>query len=363
MTKRAFLIADKILRGPALAMLQASYALRSDVQGVAAFDRDDSVVVVVDPDSFSLARLSDAVRDAMRGAAELKIVAPSAIQYFASKMQKTDPIFAAINSLAKFAVAVQDAPVFRVIDETKGADAQYKHQLTFSSFPSDFAKVRCDYVGADGAIVGLDAVGVPGETRPVAVPLIFYHSGLADQHFEPGSLIVHENVGFDFERLAFDQLMLRFPSRSAGADEIADLAQRFGLSVEQVQAAWKHNREQWDAVRYKLGVLGCIMPGPVARGTDQAFDQFSHLILSGALKLVSRIDAAVPRIRHIGLPIFARNGVSIPLGPEGIVVDKQEFSNQSIVDRIEMLLPQALAATFDLDTSANARTPVVTDSE
>lgn len=364
-----FLIADKILFQPAkewLAGQTLSYRAESNDLGVEVYRGPDSVVVLVDPNQFSLARLSASLRAAMVGAQELRVIAPGITQYFASQMTAKQPIYKAINKISKYSFSVLDAPVFRMMHKPGESDRieKLKYVVTFGSFPRDFSIVRSQYISNDGTVVRLDAMGLPPEVTTVSVPLIFYHSGLSHQTFGPDNVIVPPNwEKYGFERMAFDELLIRFPSRDLPAkpEEFDHLKRKFGLSDRELIDVWVHNREQWDSVRKKLDFFGYGMPGPVTE-KDPSFNRFSHLIMSGFPKLASRLDVSIPQIRHIGLPLFARNGVTIPLGRHGIFKRRGQFTNNTLVQRIHELLPGALAGKFSYELREKPVRKIVTDA-
>jgi hypothetical protein len=362
-----FLIADKILFQPTIDWLagqSSSLRLESEDQGILVYQGEDTRLVLVHPIQFSLAQLSTVLRAAMADSRELQVIAPGMIEYFASGMTRDDEIFGAINTLSAYVVGVLDAPVFRMMHK-RDADgvAALKHIVTFGSFPRDFGTVRCDYVDRNGRIVPLDQIALPAEVKPVSVPLIFYHSGLAHQTFGPGNVVIPEKwEKYGFERMAFDELLIRFPSReNPWPEEYAALMARFALDRKTLLEIWKHNRDQWDLVREKMKIFGKPIPGPVTKESgDPAFNQFSHLVMSGFLKIASRLDVSIPQIRHIGLPLFARNGVTIPLGTEGIIKLRKNFTDQTLAQRVQSLLPGALAARFSVDSREKVAGKIVT---
>jgi len=361
---RTFLVADRILHPAAKAWLAESRFHASPIQhGVSIHEADDARIILVDPQGYSLAHLAQIVRVAMCTTSELNIVAPSIIQYFASKMDKGENIFNAINILSKYVVSVRSAPVFRVLNEQGGDDlsAGYRHQLTFSSFPKNRDDIECLYFGNEGVPLTVTDLNLPPPVAPTAAPLVFYHSGWANQRFEKEALIrLADRQNFKFERNAFDQMMLRFPSRDANPKELEALGKRLNLETSVVDAIWMHNRLQWDKVRRQLNELDYYVPEPTKNKVgSKDYNLFTHLVVSGTMKLVSRLDVPVPRVRHLGIPLFARNGVTIPINLGGILEAYDDFTSQTVDQRIVGMLPLVFGAQVGVDIHSSVANTVV----
>ena len=361
----AFIVADKILYHPILQWMERSSGVTTRARlGVTVFTGEAGwTLIAVNPWEFSLGQLSGELRRTVDEIDTLNVIAPSFIQYFASKMLDTHPIYRAINTLSRFPVVVDDAPVFRMQDAAEDDTALrgYKHAISYASFPTNMDDVHTRYL-VDGAIADESALGLEPEVSSVAVPLLFHHSGLARQEFKKDHLIAAQRIS-NFERLAFDELMLRFPSRVIDKTELGALANQFkaqGLTVDDIETIWDHNRQQWMLVVEKLAMIGVTMPLPVEDKAPRnpAFDQFTHLIVSNFFQLAARIDADIPGFRHVGISIAARNGVSIPLDAKGLIGKKKDAHDDMVQQRVDTLLPKILLA----DYSGNVKTspiPVV----
>lgn len=359
-----FIVVDRLLYRPVLRWLSQQTGLRSTTHdGVTVYSSKSWNLILVDPEDFSLGSLSVQVRRAMERDTVLNVIVGSIVQYFASKMKKRDDIFTAINVLSRHPVVVVDAPVFRIQSafEETGKLARFKHEVSFAAFPSNMSKVSTQYVQGHGLVREAD-LGLPKAVSSVAVPLIFHNSAFAQQVIAGDHLIPAVDPTQDFERLAFDQLMLRFPSRTWASNELKALSLRLGLEEDDVREVWKHNRDQWQLVIDKLKAVGVVMPTP-ARFDEKLpkppqYDQFTHLVLSNFFKLSARIDAEIPMFRHIGLPLFARNGVTIPFGNDGIIESADSVPDDILVIRTNLLLPDVLGARLKEPVSRRSKAVV-----
>lgn len=358
-----FLVADKLLYQPILQWLESSSVAKPRVQhGISVYSTGAWTLIAVNPDSFSLGQLSIEIRKSIENEPALTVIAPSFIQYFASKMTDEAPIYQGINTLSRYPVVITEAPVFRMQEAFEDASPlrPFMHTISYASFPARMEDVRTEYVSGS-RLVEEPELGLEHGVRSIAVPLLFHHSGLALQQFNKASLVSAPKRG-RFERNAFDQLMLRFPSRDYNQEEVDKLRDKpawEGFSDADIKSIWKHNRAQWDLVIEKLAMLGIPMPRPTETKTDEQYDRFTHLIASDFFELAARIDADIPLFRHVGLPVVARNGVSIPLDRDGLVQTKGDMPGDAVQQRVDTLLPSILAASYQADAK-NAETLVVT---
>lgn len=350
---KVFVVTDRTIYTPILNWLrEKSWVELSSQDNVSVFDKDDSRFVLADTTRFSLVELSNCIGMACRGASRINVIAPSMIQYFASGMAKTHPIFSAINKLSNYAVCLENAPVFRMTEVESGSK---KYDVSFASFPKAASDTRVTYISNDAKEITEKQLGLVGGVVSTAAPLIFYHTALQKQFFVRESIVdPPKSDDYGFERLAYNELMLGFPSRDAKVpstangyyDELQSVANSLDINKEDAEKIWHHNRKSWGVVCEKLGILGITVPQPSYEVEGEpSFNQFTHLVVSGFLRLVPRLDLELPPIRHIGLPMFARNGVTIALGKDGIV-ERIEDVADPISEIVAKLLPQVVNASF-----------------
>lgn len=324
----------------------------SNEGGVSQYTLGQSRFFVINENAFSPKTLIRTM-NSVRLSKEFYVVAPHMIQYFASEIRNEDEIFSAINILSKKSVVVDNAPTFRMTRSKKtGPGSDFMHDLSFASFPVPNSEYTVGYIGSEGSNIPSSSLSREfqhaglNRVRRISLPLIFYLAGLDSEMLSSSKIysVIDDKQEHGFDRLAYGELMIRFPSRELpNAGEITYLKNTLDVG-DSVTEVWQHNRKQWDLVcKQKLSFINAQMPEPTDDRDKDEFYQFNHLLMSNFTWVAERLGLKIPSLKHVGIPLFARNGVTIPIGSDGIMTrfDESQFDDlrrQQISNRFSDLL-------------------------
>lgn len=350
-----YIIFDALIQETAKKILQTeAYENVAHGTGVSSFQSDQNTIFLIDPKGFSPSAFTS-VTSKLSRARNLNVIAPSMIQYFASEMKTSDHIYQAIDTMAKCSPIFQKSAVFRMTNEKPQVrDNLFKHRISYSSLPKKSDTHQVSYIQRGKGLITenqlreqFNALGLNDKVERVSIPLVFHLSGFENYSLTADKYHHVPDISGEhgFDRIAYGELMLRFPSRELPEKDELDFIEKNIDAQINIQDIWDHNRTQWDLVRTeKLSFINASMPGPVKERDSIHFHKYNHIVMSNFNWAAERMGIRFQNLKYIGIPMFARNGVTIAISDGKIATNldnPQDFEigiQKQIKDQIQTIL-------------------------
>jgi hypothetical protein len=323
MNDRLYVITDPIMFAPVRKKLRAENVRHvSGIDGIETFNASGVTFVVIDPKGFYASDAIATLRRECVGKSFVHVLAPSIIQYFVPKLDRTHVMYSAINELANHLVYVENPAVMQMSPVgTKGIDALL-HRVSFSSLPRNQNDVVSGFITTSGQWVGKAKIANTHQAKEVAKPIIFQHTGMNRLMNNKFMEIVCDSEAGDAEQKALAFLAATFPSKTITSNLLVAITNALnamklsGLDCNAVKYVCEQNRLSWDSVRAKLKMVGIeIPPTPPDLSEPTSHDySFVSLITSNFHEFAQRLNIELPPIRYVGLPVLARDGLTMTFG-------------------------------------------------